>query len=441
MAFTVPDYVQTALDRLRGAGFEAYCVGGGVRDLLLGAQARDWDVATSAAPDDTARALEGFRVHATGARYGSVTAVIGGNHVEITTFRSEKGYGDGRRPDSVEFISGLRDDLLRRDFTMNALALLPQGEIVDICGGVADIEARLVRAVGSPAARFGEDALRILRALRFASTLRFSVEEETASAILSEAWRLRGLSAERVNSELTRMLCGAGVGEVLRGYAGALVPVLPEIEPMFGFNQRNRHHCHDVWEHTVIATQSAPAAPALRWAALLHDIGKPGVFSEDERGVGHFYGHARRSRQLADDIMRRLKFDAATHRRVLTLIERHDDPVDTGRPAMRRLLETLGEETLTQLLQLKRADNLAQAPAYRYRQGKLDEAEAVMRDIIAKRECFSLRDLAVNGDDLVNLGLRGEAVGAQLRRLLGMVQDDTLPNDRARLLGELDMPR
>ncbi|MDR1571076.1 MAG: HD domain-containing protein [Clostridiales Family XIII bacterium] len=430
----IPDYVRIALGRLRGAGFDAYCVGGCVRDLLLGVEPRDWDVATAADPGGIAAALAGFPLLPTGLRHGTVTALIGGGRVEITTFRVDGGYSDGRRPDSVRFVSDLREDLARRDFSMNAMALSADGSVIDYFGGREDIRRRTVRAVGDAALRFGEDALRILRALRFASALGFSIDEGTSGAARAGAARLAGVSAERLNAELGLTLCGMDAGRILRGYADVVAAVLPETAPMFGFEQHNRHHCLDVWAHTAAVVENAPATPVLRWAALLHDIGKPHTFSMKDRREGHFYGHAEKGCEIAGRIMLRLRFDNATRRRVLKLIELHDVPIAADRAAVRRQLNRLGEEALAQLLLLKRADNLAQAPEYRHRQGEISALEALMRDIIAEKDCFSLRGLAVDGRDMASLGLSGRAIGAALDRLLGMVMDGAVPNERDALL-------
>ena len=281
---TLPSQVHTALDRLEAAGWEAFVVGGAVRDALRGCAAGDWDITTNAEPEQVERVFSGERLIETGLRHGTVTVLLDGLPLEITTYRVDGGYSDHRRPDSVTFTRSLRDDLLRRDFTMNALAYNPQTGLVDICGGAEDLARGVVRCVGEPERRFREDGLRILRALRFASVLGFTIEPETAAAIHRCAELLRYLAAERVLSELTKLLCGQNAGAVLREFSDVLAVPIPELRPMFGFAQHNPHHDRDVWQHTVAVVEHIPPEPVLRWAALLHDVGKPPCFSLADAG-------------------------------------------------------------------------------------------------------------------------------------------------------------
>ncbi len=429
----MPEHVVRVLSRLEAAGFEAWCVGGAVRDALLGREPGDWDVTTSARPEQV---LSLFAPGAlpTGLQHGTVTVKTEEGGVEVTTFRRDGAYSDSRRPDHVAFTGSLDEDLARRDFTVNAVALDLRGRLADPFGGRADLERGILRAVGEPERRFGEDALRVLRGLRFAARLGFEVEPGTAGALRRCAPLLARIAPERVREELTGMLCGEGVERVLLDYPDVLGAVLPEILPCVGFDQRSVYHCWDVWTHTAKAAAAAPALPVLRWTLLLHDLGKPGTFTLDGEGRGHFYGHWRRSVELAEGILTRLRFDNRSRQTILTLVERHDCELPLSARSVRRNLARYGEETLRLLLAVKRADNLAQAEAYRDRQTLLRQWEDLLALVLEEGGCFSLRQLAVKGGDLLALGLEGPAVGAALGELLELVMDEQLPNDRGMLL-------
>ena len=430
----IPEYVRDILRRLEGAGHEAWCVGGAVRDALLGQEPGDWDVTSGAEPEAV---LSLFAPHAlpTGLKHGTVTVAPGGGQgVEVTTFRRDGDYLDHRHPERVAFTRSLAEDLARRDFTVNAIAVSLRGELSDPFGGRADLAAHVLRAVGDPEKRFQEDALRILRGLRFASRLGFSIEPGTAKAIRRCAPLLERIAPERVLTELTGILCGEHVLEVLLEYPDVLGVVLPEILPCVGFDQRSVYHCYDVWTHTAHAAAAARPLPVLRFALLFHDLGKPETFSLDGEGRGHFYGHWRRSVSLAEAAMDRLRFDNRSRQTILTLVERHDAPLALSEKAVRRNLARYGEETLRLLLEVKRADNQAQAEPYRDRQKLIAQWEDLLELVLQSGDCFSLGQLAVRGGDLTALGLRGPAVGAALRELLEQVMDDKLPNDRGMLL-------
>ena len=431
----IPEAAGAILGRLESAGYEAWCVGGAVRDLLLGREPGDWDVTTSARPETL---LELFAPHAlpTGLRHGTVTVRPegGGAGVEVTTFRRDGAYSDHRRPDRVAFTGSLEEDLSRRDFTVNAIALSRRGELRDPFGGRADLEAGVLRAVGEAARRFDEDALRILRCLRFASRLGFSVAPDTAAALRACAPLLGEIAPERVREELTGILCGEHVLEVLLEYPDVLGAVVPELLPTVGFDQHSVYHCYDVWEHTARAVAAVPPSPVLRWTMLLHDLGKPDTFFLDGEGRGHFYGHWRKSLEHARAILDRLRFDNHSRRTILELVERHDCELPLTERAVRRNLARYGERTLRLLLEVKRADNLAQAEQYRDRQVLICQWEDLLELALSGGECFSLGQLAVRGGDLTALGLRGPAVGRALEELLNLVMDEKLPNDRAILL-------
>ena len=428
----LPEQVENILRRLEDAGYEAWCVGGAVRDALLGLAPGDWDVTTSAPPEVV---LELFAPHAlpTGLQHGTVT-VGGGHGVEVTTFRRDGDYLDNRHPDHVEFTGSLVEDLARRDFTVNAIAVNLRGGLSDPFDGRMDLKSRTMRAVGVPEKRFEEDALRILRGLRFASKLGFSIEPDTDGAIRRCAPLLRNIAPERVQVELTGILCGPCVAEVLLAYPDVLGVVMPEILPCVGFDQHSVYHCYDVWEHTARAAAAARPDPVLRWALLLHDLGKPSTFTLDDTGRGHFYGHWRESVPLGAAILDRLRVDNHSKRTILTLVEHHDAPLTLSEKSVRRNLARYGEETLRLLLEVKRADNMAQAERYRDRQVLISQFEDLLDLVLQSGECFSLRQLAVKGGDLLELGLRGPAVGDALKELLELVIDEKLPNDQGILL-------
>ena len=311
----IPENVQAVLKTLESAGHEAWCVGGCVRDALLGRSPGDWDVTTSAQPEETLGVF-GPQGLPTGLRHGTVTVKTPEGPVEVTTYRVDGAYRDHRRPESVAFTRSLDEDLARRDFTANAMARNLRGELRDPFGGREDLRRGILRCVGDPDRRFQEDALRILRGLRFAAALGLEIEPGTASAIRRNREGLADIAAERIQTEFFKLLPGKRAAEVLRGYPEVFGVFWPELLPMVGFDQRNRHHCYDVWEHTLRALAASPEDLVLRCAMLLHDVGKPDSFTLDEQGVGHFYGHPAVSRELADRMLRRLKcaagFRAAT---------------------------------------------------------------------------------------------------------------------------------
>ena len=429
----LPEEVRSILRRLNENGYEAYAVGGCVRDGLLGRAPQDWDLTTSARPEQVAALFPG-RCIPTGLQHGTVTVRQGGRSFEVTTFRSDGVYSDHRHPDQVTFSASLSEDLARRDFTIGAMAMDAEGNVTDLWGGQEDLRRGVIRCVGEADRRFEEDALRIMRALRFASVLGFAIEPETAAALRRKAPLLRAIAAERIAAEMDRLLLGEHVLEVLLAYPDVLGVFLPEVLPAVGFDQRNPHHCYDVWGHTAHAVAEGAPERAVRWALLFHDLGKPNCFTVDEAGVGHFYGHGKVSCDLARAAMGRLKFDTATRERVALLVDWHDRVVPNTHRSYRRVLNALGAEAAGQLLEVKRADNLAQAPACRGRQKELDRAREILDELLAQDACFSLSQLAVKGQDVLALGLRGPAVGRVLQRLLNDVVEERLPNDRAALL-------
>ena len=429
----IPRYVQAVLEALEAAGHEAWCVGGCVRDALLGRKPGDWDVTTSARPEETL-AVFPSQGEPTGLKHGTVTVKTPGGPVEVTTYRIDGTYRDHRRPDSVTFTASLEADLSRRDFTVNAMAANLRGAFQDPFGGREDLRQGILRCVGDPDRRFQEDALRILRGLRFSASLGFSLEPGTAAALRRNRKLLGEVAPERIQVEFFKLLPGKAAAQVLRTYPEVFGVFWPELLAMVGFDQRNRHHCYDVWEHTLHALAAAPEDPVLRCTMLLHDVGKPASFTLDKQGVGHFYGHPAVSRELAEGMLRRLRCGTDFRETVVRLVEWHDRDIPRTDKAIRRALRILGEEDLRRLIQVKRADNRGQAPEYWGRQEELGKAESILDRLLAEDACFSLKQLAVKGGDLLTLGLAGPAVGETLEALLERVMDGALPNERGALL-------
>ena len=443
-ALPVPPQARRVIEVLEAAGFEAWCVGGFVRDSLLGRPVSDIDIACSALWPQTEEAClaAGMRVHRTGEKHGTVTVVCDDAAFEVTTFRVDGAYSDARHPDEVRFVRSLEEDLARRDFTINAMAYHPLRGLADPFGGLEDARRGIIRTVGDPAQRFGEDALRILRACRFSSQLGFSLDGATYQAMLEGKRGLLRVSSERITAELQKLLLGDNVRDALLRTVDVLSAVLPELVAMKGFDQCTPYHCHDVLEHTARAVAGTPPYPLVRWAALFHDMGKPAAFFKEPGGRGHFYGHAKISVPLARGIMDRLTFSTAFRDRVLLLVERHDDVFDATPRAVKRALARMGGdvELFRALCDLKRGDASAQAPAYaEERMRRADDLLRVLDGILAEGEAFTLKHLAVNGRDAMDAGIaQGPSVGAALAAALDAVIDEQIPNDRETLLAFLD---
>lgn len=430
----IPAEIRLILERLRENGHEAYIIGGCVRDSILGNQPKDYDVTTSALPEETERVFRDHRVIETGLKHGTVTVLVNKTPVEITTYRIDSDYSDNRRPDSVTFTKSLEEDTSRRDFTMNAIAVDESGNIKDFHGGIDDINNKIIRCVGDPDKRFSEDALRILRAVRFSSVLAFNIEEKTKAAIFRNKDLLKNISRERIAGEFVKLLCGKNAGKIITEYIDVIGVFIPEALPMKGFDQKNYHHIYDVLEHTAHAVDNAPTEPILRLAAFLHDIGKPSTFTVKD-GIGHFYGHAAVSAQMSRDILNRLKFDNYTKDTVIKLVKLHDGQIAETETAIKRFMNRHSPEIFFMLLQLKRADNLAQAPQYHTRTEMLDRLRLIAEDILGREDCFSLKQLAVNGKDLIEIGYKpGRDIGDCLSFLLDSVITQQTDNDKETLL-------
>lgn len=429
----LPAHAARAIAQLEEAGYEAWAVGGCVRDSLRGAQPHDWDLCTAAKPAEMQAVFAEDRVLETGLKHGTLTVLTDDGPLEITSFRADGGYSDGRHPDGVRFVPDVTADLARRDFTVGAMAWHPARGLCDPYGGLDDLQDGVLRAVGDPDARFQEDALRILRGVRFASQLGFTVEAETAAAMRRQVGRLSCVAAERIREELTGLLCGRFATRALRNFSDILTASLPELAPMVDCAQQNPHHLYDVWEHSIRAVGQVPAEPCLRWATLLHDSGKPACKTVDENGVGHFYGHPQVSREIAEALTRRLRFSGEQIARILLLVEQHDRPLGDSDKLVRRRLVQIGENSFRDLLAIKKGDAVGQG-THPDNVAALWETERRLNAVLAQDACLSLRQLAVNGNDLTALGLHGPAIGAMLHDLLDAVVDGALDNTRQALL-------
>lgn len=435
MTMDMPKNVDIAINLLQSAGFEAYAVGGCVRDSLLGKTPNDWDITTSAKPEDMKSVFADFHCIDTGIKHGTVTVVIDGEPLEITTFRLDGEYEDNRHPKSVTFTSDLGADLGRRDFTVNAMAYSKMTGTVDLFGGQNDLKNKIIRCVGDPDRRFNEDALRILRALRFASARDFEIEEKTAQSLLKNCALLGNISEERIAKELLKLVCGKGAKRILTDFAPVLFEILPELQPMYKNSHDNPHHCYDIYEHTLIAVESIDPEPTLRFAMLLHDCGKPAVKKFDENGVAHFYGHQRISAEISAQILARLKVSNKFRDEILFLVSNHDRwELYENTEKMPRYLSKFGLDGVLKLLKVMRADVLAQSPEYRYRLDQIADAEEIAKNLAAQKPCLSLRELQINGRTLMDIGIpQGRKLGAVLAQLLDEVIDGVTKNTQEAL--------
>lgn len=435
MKISLPKDVEYIINTLQRAGYEAYAVGGCVRDTILNREPDDWDITTSAKPMEIKRL---FPVTIdTGIQHGTVTVLK--NHVgyEVTTYRIDGEYADNRHPNEVIFTANLKEDLLRRDFTINAMAYNHEEGIIDEYGGLDDIRDGIIRCVGNPYDRFSEDALRIMRAVRFSAQLGYRIEEETSKAIIKLSPNLASISAERINTELTKLLLSPNPDYLRDAYRlGITGVVLPELDRCMECEQVNPHHCYSVGEHTLHSLKIVPDDKVLRYTMLFHDFGKPDTQSVGEDGRMHFYGHPAVSERMASDIMHRLKFDNDTMNAVKLLCKNHDLEITEDNKHVRRAMNKLGTDNFGKLLMVKRADCMAQSDYKREEKlASLDNLTSIYNEIVNAGECVCMKDLAVCGRDLIDLGIKpGPAMGAILDELLNKVIDDPALNDREVLL-------
>lgn len=425
------------IEILEQAGYEAFAVGGCVRDFLMGRPCDDMDITTSARPAETEKILNDHHIKfiETGLKHGTITAVIAGGSFEITTYRTDGVYKDNRHPEHVEFVTDIKEDLSRRDFTINAMAYNDRVGIVDLFGGRDDLDKKIIRAVGDPDKRFKEDALRIMRAIRFASVLSFDIETQTKKAIFNNKDLLKNVSYERIFAELSKLLLGENVFDVLMEYREIIGVVIPELQAIFHIPQNTKWHIYDVWEHTCKSVEAAPKDLALRLTMLLHDIGKAYSKTTDENGTDHFKGHQKISAEYTKAVLKRLKVPNEIYDRVMFLVPIHDMHIGTDRKKIKKWLSKVGENGLRDLIEVKRADKLAQNPEMTERElSNLDVTQKELDRIIQEGEPFTVKALAVNGYDLISLGYRGTEIGEKLAFLLQKVIDGELENDKESLM-------
>lgn len=430
----LPQTVQYCIDALEAAGFQAYAVGGCVRDSLLGLIPADYDLCTNAKPEEISRVFCAHQKLYHGQKHGTVGVILDGQVYEITTFRTEGGYQDARHPDWVKFVPNVEEDLARRDFTINAMAFNPKTGYIDPFGGQQDMQNKILRTVGDPQKRFQEDALRILRGARFSARFRLTPEPATKAAMMELASLMHNLAKERVFEELCKLLFSA-TAEDLAVFSPLLTQVIPELAPSVGFLQHSPHHAYDVFTHTAHVVEAVPQELGLRWAALLHDVGKPACFTRDKNGRGHFKGHAKVSEDMANTVLLRLKAPSALRQQVTELISLHMTPLEPDKKLLRRRLGKLGQERLEQLLLLQEADMGSKGTGKPEELKQFAAIRDVLAEVLAEDACFSIKDLAINGWDLQQAGFApGPEIGKCLSWLLGQVQDEVLPNERQVLL-------
>ena len=422
-----------AIKMLKNAGYEAYCVGGCVRDAIMGNEINDFDVTTIATPSEMQEVFKNERIFETGIKHGTITLVHEKENVEITTYRVDGEYEDNRHPKAVEFTKSLKNDLRRRDFTMNAIVYNEDEGYVDLFDGIEDINNKIIRAIGDPKERFCEDALRILRAIRFSSVLGFEIEEKTKKAMIECKHLLHNISEERIAIEINKFLLGKNVKNAILENYEILGEIIPEINKMQCFDQRNSWHIYDVLAHTAVTVECTPPVVHLRLTALLHDTGKIHTFTVDENGVGHFYGHNEKSAEIAHEYLTKYKYDNFTKERVYKLVKIHDTPIEPDRVLIKKRINRIGKECFFDLIKIKRADNLAQNQQ-RVRLDIIDEIEKIANEIV-NESCFSLKTLSVNGSDLIKNGhTPGKNLGIILDTLLNEVIEEKLPNEKEVLL-------
>lgn len=434
MTVKIPDKAKIIITLLQNAGFEAFCVGGAVRDSVMGLTPTDWDITTSASPEDTVRIFKDYKTVDTGLKHGTLTVIIDKTPFEVTTYRVDGDYNDNRHPENVHFTKSLRDDLARRDFTVNALAYNDTDGLVDLYGGQEDIYNSIIKTVGEPSARFKEDGLRIMRALRFSSVLGFTIEPETAKAIHENKDLLRNISAERLAVELTKLVCGKNAFNVLTEYSDVLSVFIPEIEAAVGFKQHGKKHAYDVWEHICHTVDTIPQDKILRLTMLLHDLGKVPTHKLDEKGNSTFKNHATIGGDMAHKILTRLKFDKKTINRVSFLVSNHDFEPPLSKTDLKKHLKTKTIEDIKTLLIIKKSDRGALSESYRDISKESEQCLIWIKEIEDNNECCKISQLAITGDDLKKKGLQGEEIGKALDTLLDAVIEGKTENSKADLL-------
>lgn len=436
MNIVLSPQVKSAISKLRDCGFLAYAVGGCVRDNVMGKFPHDWDITTNAAPLQIKNVFRDFKTFNTGIKYGTVSVIIDGEIFEITTFRDEKNYSDHRTPGEVNFVGRLEEDLKRRDFTINALCTT-DGEVIDFFGGLKDINNKIIKAIGDPDERFCEDALRIIRALRFSSTLSFEIEEKTKKSIFKNRWLLRYVSRERIRDELLKLLSGQNVKNVLIEYKEIIAVVVPEVRRMFDVLQNTPHHKYDIYNHTVESVAGISPDPILRLTMLLHDIGKPSVLKTDRYGVMHFKTHPQQSVKIADRVLHSLKMSNEDKKYILSLIKEHDNRVEESESKMKRLLRAydFSERFFDDYMQVRFADTSAQSEYLK--KEKLDKLHSLYinaKEFLKSNNAVRRNELSVNGNDLLKLGFSGVEIGDILNEMVYLIESGYINNTREELI-------
>lgn len=432
----LPEYAASCIHLLEEAGFAAYVVGGCVRDACLGIAPHDFDICTAALPEETQTVFRDYRQVLAGIKHGTVGVILDGEVVEITTFRTEGDYQDNRHPEWVQFVPDVLADLARRDYTINAMAWSPVRGYADPFGGREDLKNKVLRAVGNPTERFREDSLRILRGMRFAARFGLTIDPETEEAMHREAGLMEHLARERVFEELSRLLLCVDAEQLIR-FCPMLGQVIPELKSTFGFAQYSPYHAYDLFTHIAHVTEAVSAELTLRWAALLHDIGKVPTFTLDESGRGHFYGHAQTGAEMADVILRRLKAPTKLREDVIWLIDHHMTPLMPDRKLLRRYLSRFGSERIYWLLALQEADMGSKGTGCGAYSDSFFMVRQLLNEIESEEACLGLKDLAVNGHDLMAQGFRGREIGDRLNALLELVLAEELTNEREALLNKV----
>lgn len=436
MKLDLPDIVSFIINTLNQNGFECFVVGGCVRDSLSNKFVNDWDFTTNATPDEIENCFSDFKTIDIGKKFGTICVVINDENYEITTYRTEEDYTDMRHPQSVSFSKNLKDDLSRRDFTINAMAYNDTVGLVDEYDGLTDLKYGVIRCIGNPDERFSEDALRILRALRFASVFGYSIEPQTSDSIIRNKDKLSSISSERIVKELSKLLCGNYVDFVLRRYKEVIAVIIPEISIMFNFDQHSLHHNKDLWRHTVSAVKNTPPDELLRTVMLLHDLGKPMTVSCDNDGHCHFHNHPKLSSAMAKTILKRLKYPVNFINTACLLIENHDNRLVPTPQCVKQCMNSIGKDNTSKLLSIQRADIMAQSMYKRKEKiNTLDAVQCEFERVVTDNECFSLDTLAVNGKDIIHLGVsKGETIGFVLNTLLDKVINDEVENEHSALI-------
>lgn len=436
MKIILPQNVKTITDILKNSGHEAFIVGGCVRDSLMGLTPHDWDICTSAKPEQIKDCFKDFNTFDSGIKHGTISIVIDKEIYEVTTYRIDGEYTDNRHPESVTFTDDITKDLARRDFTINAMAYNESKGLVDPFNGQADLQSKTIKCVRNPDKRFNEDALRIIRALRFASTYGLCIEKNTSESIIRNAHLLNNIAIEPITVEFNKLICGDGAEDILNKYRNVIAVFIPEISKMFDFQQKTKHHNRDVWHHTTYSVSQIDKDVLLRITMLFHDLGKPDACTYDADGSTHFKGHPKYSAKMAEDILRRLKYPTSFIEDCIKLIIYHDVRFTGSKKQLKHVMSAIGEDNVRLLLKVHRADKMAQSDyMHEEKLRKIDTACKVFDEILEEQACFTLKQLAVNGNDLKNIGITdGKTIGKTLKYLLSQVIDEKVENEKSALL-------